>query len=49
MGWMPEEFNVGEQDFKQRGKRADEMLDVMKRLGLEKCITMMVIFILMKI
>ena len=32
MGWMPEEFNVGEQDFKQRGKRADEMLDVMQRL-----------------
>lgn len=32
MGWMPEEFAVAEQPFRQRGKRADEMIDVMKKL-----------------
>lgn len=32
MGWMPEEFAVGEQSFRNRGKRADEMIQVMKKL-----------------
>ncbi|MEC8465723.1 MAG: TIGR03619 family F420-dependent LLM class oxidoreductase [Pseudomonadota bacterium] len=32
MGWMPEEFQVGEQAFRMRGKRADEMIEVMKKL-----------------
>ncbi|MGI9292471.1 MAG: TIGR03619 family F420-dependent LLM class oxidoreductase [Pseudomonadales bacterium] len=32
MGWMPEEFAASGQPFKARGKRADEMLDVMKKL-----------------
>jgi probable F420-dependent oxidoreductase len=32
MGWMPEEFQAAGQPFKQRGKHADEMLAVMKKL-----------------
>ena len=32
MGWMPEEFRIGEQPFEQRGKRADEMIEVMRKL-----------------
>lgn len=32
MGWMPEEFAAGEQPFGNRGKRADEMIEVMKKL-----------------
>jgi probable F420-dependent oxidoreductase len=32
MGWMPEEFAAAGQPFKQRGKHADEMLAVMKKL-----------------
>lgn len=32
MGWMPEEFAAGGQDFAARGRRADEMLEVMKKL-----------------
>lgn len=32
MGWMPEEFAAGGEDFKRRGKRADEMIEVMKKL-----------------
>tara|TARA_B100000029_G_scaffold516715_1_gene633189 strand:+ start:33048 stop:33914 length:867 start_codon:yes stop_codon:yes gene_type:complete len=32
MGWMPEEFQAGEQPFSMRGKRADEMLKIMKLL-----------------
>lgn len=32
MGWMPEEFAAAGQPFKQRGKHADEMLEVMKKL-----------------
>jgi alkanesulfonate monooxygenase SsuD/methylene tetrahydromethanopterin reductase-like flavin-dependent oxidoreductase (luciferase family) len=32
MGWMEEEFNALEQPFARRGKRADEMLDVMRKL-----------------
>lgn len=32
MGWMPEEFAVAEQPFRNRGKRADEMIQVMKKL-----------------
>src|SRR4051794_23254716 len=32
MGWMEEEFGALEQSFAQRGKRADEMLDVMRKL-----------------
>jgi probable F420-dependent oxidoreductase len=32
MGWMPEEFAASGQPFKQRGKHADEMLEVMKKL-----------------
>lgn len=32
MGWMPEEFAVAEQVFAARGRRADEMLQVMRKL-----------------
>ena len=32
MGWMPEEFEAGGQEFSQRGKRADEMIEIMKLL-----------------
>lgn len=32
MGWMPEEFAAGGQEFARRGARADEMLSVMKKL-----------------
>lgn len=32
MGWMPEEFSATGQPFKRRGKHADEMLEVMKKL-----------------
>jgi probable F420-dependent oxidoreductase len=32
MGWMPEEFAAGGQEFARRGARADEMIDVMKKL-----------------
>ena len=32
MGWMPEEFAAAGQPFKARGKHADEMLEVMKKL-----------------
>ena len=32
MGWMPEEFRAGEQPFANRGKRADEMIEVMRKL-----------------
>lgn len=32
MGWMEEEFALLEQPFRMRGKRADEMLDVMRAL-----------------
>lgn len=32
MGWMPEEFAAAGQPFKRRGKHADEMLEVMKKL-----------------
>ena len=32
MGWMPEEFEAGGQEFRKRGKRADEMIEVMKLL-----------------
>ena len=32
MGWMPEEFLAGGQEFRKRGKRADEMIEVMKLL-----------------
>lgn len=32
MGWMPEEFAISEQSFRNRGRRADEMLEVMKKL-----------------
>ena len=32
MGWMPEEFRIGEQAFEQRGRRADEMIEVMRKL-----------------
>lgn len=32
MGWMPEEFAASEQPFRNRGRRADEMLEVMKKL-----------------
>jgi probable F420-dependent oxidoreductase len=32
MGWMPEEFAASGQPFKRRGKHADEMLEVMKKL-----------------
>lgn len=32
MGWMPEEFEASEQPFAKRGKRADEMIEVMRKL-----------------
>jgi probable F420-dependent oxidoreductase len=32
MGWMEEEFALLEQPFRMRGKRADEMLEVMRKL-----------------
>lgn len=32
MGWMEEEFELLEQPFRARGKRADEMLEVMRKL-----------------
>ncbi|MBT4518917.1 MAG: TIGR03619 family F420-dependent LLM class oxidoreductase [Halieaceae bacterium] len=32
VGWMPEEFEVSDMDFKKRGKRTDEMIEVMKKL-----------------
>lgn len=32
MGWMPEEFSVSGQQFEQRGKRADEMITVLRKL-----------------
>jgi probable F420-dependent oxidoreductase len=32
MGWMEEEFEAMEQDFRRRGKRADEMLEVIAEL-----------------
>lgn len=32
MGWMEEEFRLMEQPFAARGKRADEMLDVLRKL-----------------
>jgi probable F420-dependent oxidoreductase len=32
MGWMEEEFDAMEQDFRRRGKRADEMLEVIAKL-----------------
>ncbi len=32
MGWMPEEFDAAGQDFARRGRRADEMLQVMRAL-----------------
>ena len=32
MGWMPEEFKAGGQEFSKRGKRADEMIEIMKLL-----------------
>ena len=32
MGWMEEEFALMEQPFRQRGKRADEMLEVLREL-----------------
>ena len=32
MGWMPEEFEAGGQEFRRRGARADEMLEIMKSL-----------------
>lgn len=32
MGWMPEEFAISGESFARRGKRADEMLDVIQAL-----------------
>ncbi len=32
MGWMPEEFAASGQSFRNRGKRADEMLEIMQKL-----------------
>ena len=32
MGWLPEEFELGGVPFKERGKRADEMLQILKEL-----------------
>ena len=34
MGWMPEEFAAGGQDFAARGRRADEMIEVLRKLWL---------------
>ena len=32
MGWMREEFDLLGEDFRRRGRRADEMIDVMRKL-----------------
>jgi probable F420-dependent oxidoreductase len=32
VGWMKEEFDLLEQDFRNRGKRADEMVEVIRKL-----------------
>jgi len=32
MGWMEDEFDLLEQPFRRRGKRADEMIEVMRKL-----------------
>jgi probable F420-dependent oxidoreductase len=32
MGWMEEEFTLLEQPFRQRGRRADEMIDVIRKV-----------------
>lgn len=32
MGWMPEEFAAAGQEFRARGRRADEMLEVLRKL-----------------
>jgi probable F420-dependent oxidoreductase len=32
VGWMKEEFDLLEQDFKTRGRRTDEMIEVMRKL-----------------
>ncbi len=32
MGWMRDEFELMEQDFSSRGRRADEMIEVMRKL-----------------
>ena len=32
VGWMKEEFELLEQDFRNRGKRADEMIEVIRKL-----------------
>jgi probable F420-dependent oxidoreductase len=32
VGWMKEEFDLLEQNFRNRGKRADEMLEVLRKL-----------------
>ena len=32
MGWMEDEFELCEQPFRRRGRRADEMVDVMRKL-----------------
>jgi len=38
MGWMPEEFKAGGQEFRRRGKRADEMVEIMKLLWTGKMV-----------
>ena len=38
MGWMPEEFKAGGQEFRRRGKRADEMIEMMKLLWTGKMV-----------
>tara|TARA_B100000929_G_scaffold19682_1_gene15114 strand:+ start:356 stop:1225 length:870 start_codon:yes stop_codon:yes gene_type:complete len=38
MGWMPEEFEAGGQNFKRRGVRADEMIEVLKLLWTGKMV-----------
>jgi probable F420-dependent oxidoreductase len=38
VGWMPEEFEIVGENFHNRGKRADEMIDLMRRLWSEDII-----------
>jgi probable F420-dependent oxidoreductase len=38
MGWMPEEFEIVGENFKNRGKRADEMIDLLRRFWTEDVI-----------
>jgi probable F420-dependent oxidoreductase len=38
VGWMPDEFEIVGEDFSNRGRRTDEMIDLMRRLWSEETI-----------